>query len=126
MGFTDAVRTALVERYADFQGRSARPEYWWYFLFNCLVNIAVSIVGQASETLGSILGFVVLLALIVPGIAVGIRRLHDLDRTGWWLLLGLIPVIGTIILLVWFCMRGTDGDNRFGPDPLGSVAGRFA
>jgi len=58
------------------------------------------------------------LATFLPSLAVGIRRLHDRDQTGWWILLGLIPVIGWIILIVWFCMRGTVGPNRFGPDPL--------
>jgi uncharacterized membrane protein YhaH (DUF805 family) len=61
------------------------------------------------------------LATILPGIAVAARRLHDVDRSGWWLLLNFIPLIGWIVLLVWFCTRGTEGPNRFGPDPMGSV-----
>ena len=126
MGFTEAVRGVIVERYADFQGRSPRSEFWWFMLFNFLLNIVIGVVGVGSETLGNVLGLVVGLALLVPNIAVSIRRLHDTDRTGWWILLYLIPVIGAIVLIVFFVQRGTDGDNRFGPDPLGNVAERFA
>ena len=61
------------------------------------------------------------LVVLLPGIAVGVRRLHDLDRIGWWLLLAFVPLVGTIILIVWFCTRGTPGPNRFGPDPLAGV-----
>lgn len=61
----------------------------------------------------------------LPGIAVSVRRLHDLDRSGWWLLIALVPLIGAIVLLAWFCSRGIGGANRFGPDPLGSTANVF-
>jgi uncharacterized membrane protein YhaH (DUF805 family) len=126
MEFTEAVRSVIVERYADFQGRSARSEFWWFVLFYFLLGLAVGTVGAISETLGGILNIVVWLALLVPSLAVSIRRLHDTDRSGWWILLYLLPVIGTIVLIVFFVQRGTDGENRFGPDPLGTVAGRFA
>jgi uncharacterized membrane protein YhaH (DUF805 family) len=62
------------------------------------------------------------LAVLLPGLAVTVRRLHDLDRTGWWIFLGLIPLVGAIILIIWFCSKGTDGLNRFGADPLGGLA----
>src|SRR5690606_13808528 len=101
-------------------------EFWWFALFCLLLNIAVGIVSTVSETLSGILGFVVWLAVIVPSIAVSVRRLHDIDRTGWWVLINLIPLIGLIILLFFFVQRGTPGDNRFGPDPLGDVTRRFA
>ena len=126
MGFTEAVRSVIVERYVDFQGRSPRSEFWWFALFYLLLSLVIGAVSALSDVLGGILNLVVTLGLLVPSIAVSIRRLHDTDRSGWWILLGLIPLIGTIILIVFYVQRGTDGDNRFGPDPLGNVAERFA
>ena len=126
MEFGEAVRTVLTEKYADFRGRAPRSEYWWFVLFYMLVYLAVALVGVVSDTLAGIVQFVVWLGLLVPSIAVAVRRLHDTDRSGWWLLIALIPVIGTIVLIVFTVQRGTPGDNRFGPDPLGDVAGRFA
>lgn len=126
MEFKEAVRSVAVERYADFQGRSPRSEFWWFALFYFVATLAIGMIGVISETLAGIINFVFWLGLLIPSIAVGVRRLHDTDRTGWWLLIGLIPVIGTIVLIVFFVQRGTPGDNRFGPDPLGKVAERFA
>ncbi|MEO1492852.1 MAG: DUF805 domain-containing protein [Pseudomonadota bacterium] len=132
MGFAEAVKMALMQRFADFQGRSRRSEYWWFFLFQFLFSlvgqILIGVLAAAIPIVGGILGIVFLIAIIamiIPGIAVSIRRLHDLDKSGWWLLIGLIPLAG-LILLYWFCLTGTDGDNRFGPDPKGNVADRFA
>ena len=126
MGFTEAVRSVVVERYADFQGRAPRSEFWWFALFYMLLSLVIGAVSGLSDVLGGVLNLVVTLALLVPTIAVSIRRLHDTDRTGWWVLIGLVPLIGTIVLIVFYVQRGTDGDNRFGPDPLGNVAERFA
>lgn len=126
MGFTEAVRSVVVERYADFQERAPRSELWWFVLFYLALSLAVGAVAALSDTLGAIMNLVVTIGLFVPILAVQIRRLHDTDRTGWWVLLGLIPLIGTIVLIVFYVQRGTDGDNRFGPDPLGNVAERFA
>ena len=126
MGFTEAVRSVVVERYADFQGRSRRSEFWWFWLFYVILSFVIVAISAVSEMLGGILNLVVAIGLLVPSIAVGIRRLHDTDRTGWWILIGLIPLIGTIVLIVFWVQRGTDGDNRFGPDPLGNLAERFA
>ncbi len=126
MGFTEAVRLVIVERYAGFQGRAQRSEFWWFALFYLLLSLVIGTISRTSDVLGGVLNLVVTLSLLVPTIAVQIRRLHDTDRTGWWILLGLIPLIGTIILIVFYAQRGTDGDNRFGPDPLGNVAERFA
>jgi uncharacterized membrane protein YhaH (DUF805 family) len=126
MGFTEAVRSVIVERYADFQGRSPRSELWWFVLFYMLLSFAVGMVAALSDVLGGVLNLVVTIGLLVPMIAVQVRRLHDTDRTGWWVLIGLVPLIGTIVLIVFYVQLGTDGDNRFGPDPLGNVAERFA
>jgi uncharacterized membrane protein YhaH (DUF805 family) len=126
MGFTEAVRVVIVERYADFQGRAPRSELWWFVLFYLLLSVAIGLVSAISDVLGGLLNLVVTIGLLVPVIAVQVRRLHDTDRTGWWVLIGLVPVIGAIVLIVFFVQRGTEGDNRFGPDPLGNVAERFA
>ncbi len=126
MGFTEAVRSVVVERYADFQGRSPRSEFWWFALFYLLLGLAIGMVSAISETLGGLVNLVVTIGLLVPSLAVSIRRLHDTDRTGWWILLYLVPLIGTIVLIVFFVQRGTDGENRFGPDPYGNVVERFA
>ncbi|HLS19027.1 MAG TPA: DUF805 domain-containing protein, partial [Paracoccaceae bacterium] len=117
MGFSEAIQTVLTRRYADFQGRSRRSEFWWFVLFYCLLMAAISfVIGSISESLGSTLTFLAWLGLLVPYLAVGVRRLHDIDRTGWWILIGFIPIIGAIVLIFFFVQRGTEGVNRFGPD----------
>jgi len=115
MDFVTSIKTCL-GKYATFQGRASRSEYWYFTLFLCLVSVVTQIAAAVAPILG-LLGFVVL-ALVIPGIAVAVRRLHDGDRSGWWYLLFLIPLIGGIVLLIWFCKRGTAGDNRFGGDPV--------
>jgi len=115
MGFGQAISTVF-SKYADFQGRAMRSEYWWFALFNCALDIVAIVIDQTA------IGYPVLqallaLGLIVPGIAVGVRRLHDTDRSGWWLLIAFVPLIGAILLLVWFCSRGTTASNRFGAEP---------
>jgi uncharacterized membrane protein YhaH (DUF805 family) len=115
MGFGQAI-AACLSKYADFQGRAARPEYWWFALFNALADILASILDK--DVIGyPVLQVIVALALIIPAVAVGVRRLHDTDRSGWWLLVVFVPLIGGVALLVWFCFKGTAGDNRFGPAP---------
>lgn len=115
MGFQEAVRTVL-SKYATFTGRAARPEYWWFMLFVFLVNVGTSIIdGMLSD--GHVLNTVAMLALIVPQLAVGARRLHDIDRSGWWLLLALVPVVGWIVLIYFNVQPGQPGANRFGAPP---------
>jgi uncharacterized membrane protein YhaH (DUF805 family) len=151
-----------LKRYAEFSGRSPRAEYWWFFLFSILITIPASIIDAVIGV--QIVGGLVSLGLILPSLAVAVRRLHDLDRTGWWILapllvigpaiagaglfgglgaiggllgsegaagaglggavlaLGIGGVLGiglSILLLVWYCTRGTQGPNKYGPDPLG-------
>lgn len=115
MSFGEAINRCLTE-YATFGGRAARSEYWYFFLFTFLVSAAANILDAAGET--QVVGALAALALLIPSIAVAVRRLHDRDKSGWWYLLVLIPLIGAIILLVWFVQRGTVGPNRFGSDPL--------
>ena len=121
-----------LKRYADFSGRSRRKEYWMFVLFIFLVSVAISMVlsllGLSAEDEGSLLGLggamlVILLlfslAVIIPSIAVQVRRFHDQDKSGWLVLLNLIPFVGGIIVLVFMCLDGTRGPNRYGPDPKG-------
>ena len=123
MDFQTAIRTVLKNKYATFSGRAARSEYWWFALFCFVVSLiltAIDIVLLSSE---SFLTFdtIFSLAVLVPSIAVGVRRLHDLGRSGWWLLIILIPLIGILILLYFFVQKGTAGPNEHGPDPLAPI-----
>jgi uncharacterized membrane protein YhaH (DUF805 family) len=118
MNFVEAIKSGF-NKYVTFSGRAARSEYWYWTLFAIIADIVAAIIN-AFVALGFV-GLVVSLALLLPSIAVAIRRLHDLDRTGWWLLLAFTG-IGAIVLLVWDCMKGTTGSNRFGADPLGPDA----
>jgi uncharacterized membrane protein YhaH (DUF805 family) len=124
MGFGGAIATCF-RKYADFKGRARRPEYWWWFLFNLLVSLAVAVVDLFIAGAGgpNVLSNLVTLAFFLPSLAVGVRRLHDTDRRGWWILLWLIPLIGWIIIVVFLCQRGT-GPNRFGSDDF-DVAAEF-
>ncbi|QPQ56203.1 DUF805 domain-containing protein [Allosphingosinicella flava] len=122
-----------LKRYAEFSGRSRRKEYWMFTLFLFLVNIAAGLVlslvmggaamsdgdGGIMAALGGSLLLLAILGLVflIPSIAVGVRRLHDQDKSGWFLLLGLIPYLGAIVLIVMMCLSGTPGPNRYGPDP---------
>jgi uncharacterized membrane protein YhaH (DUF805 family) len=105
--------------YAGFWGRAPRSEYWFFALFMFGVSLAaIFIDGMLGMAEGGFFYFGSLLALILPSLAVGIRRLHDLGRSGWWWLIAVIPFVGSIVLLIWFCQRGTHGDNLYGADPL--------
>lgn len=140
MGFKEAVNSVLKQNYANFQGRASRSEYWFFALFVFIV--AAILTGLLFATVDfntqqvSGLGYVVIailavfyLAILIPSIAVAVRRLHDRNMSGWWYLgfivLSAIPFVGivaSIAMLVIFCLKGTDGDNRFGPDPLRPAA----
>jgi len=124
MQVQDAIRSGL-RNYVTFSGRASRSEYWYWVLFAVLVAIASAIVDHAMFPLvstGPIEGLTSLI-LFLPGLAVSARRLHDIDRTAWWILIT-FTVIGIILLLIWACTRGTAGANRFGPDPLADISVR--
>ena len=111
-----------LQNYAGFSGRAQRSEYWLFYLFCILAYIVGALLDLAMGTLDPLTGFgavsgIITLALIIPSLAVSFRRLHDTDRSAWWLLIGLVPLIGGIVLLVFFCLDGTPGENRFGPNP---------
>lgn len=117
MNFQQAIASGF-QNYATFAGRAARSEYWYWTLSAILVGAVAAILDAAffpdldARPLHSLAS----LALFLPGLAVSVRRLHDIDRTGWWMLI-VLTVIGLILLLVWFCLRGTPGPNRYGADP---------
>ena len=116
MSFGDAVASGF-RKYVVFNGRSSRSEYWWWILFTIIAGVVFGVVDIVIGTY-PLLYLLSTLAIILPDLAVTIRRLHDLDKSGWWILIGLIPLIGSIIMLIWFVGRGTEGPNRFGEDPL--------
>jgi uncharacterized membrane protein YhaH (DUF805 family) len=124
----EAVQTVL-RKYAVFSGRASRSEYWWWILFVVIVSIVSQIIDGAvvapalgfqafEEGAGQPLSVLVSLALLLPGLGVAVRRLHDIDRSGWWFLLILVPIVGFLILLYWFVQPGTKGDNQYGEAPL--------
>ena len=121
MGMQDAVRTVF-GKYVDFSGRARRAEYWWFTLFAIVVGLVLGIVDSVlfQRAMGSIgiLSALWNLALLLPSLAVSVRRLHDGNRSGWWLLIVLIPLIGALVVIYWFVQRGTVGPNDFGPDPI--------
>ena len=136
MGFGEAITSCFSKKYGDFQGRASRSEYWFWALFVMLLFTAGVIAKSiakvlAGETVANIVfgiaAVIGLFLLLVPSLAVSVRRLHDTNSSGWWYLITLIPYVGGLILFVWFCIKGTTGDNRFGPDPLqGDVAEAFS
>lgn len=139
MSFTESIRTCF-QKYITFSGRAQRSEFWWWVLFIFASLIVLSFIdsmlfgtvtttsvedgfggGMAWKSQFAPLSNLFSLATLLPGISVAVRRLHDKDKSGWWYWLFLVPIVGFIILIVWFATRGTEGPNRFGPDPLGGA-----
>ncbi len=111
----------VLKKYAVFEGRARRQEYWMYVLFNVIAMVVLLII---SAIIGSqILYYLYILGVLVPSIAVLVRRLHDTGKSGWMVLLGLIPIIGGIILLVFACIEGDRAPNAYGPDPKAPMGG---
>src|SRR3954447_25452330 len=111
-----------LKKYAVFSGRSRRKEYWFFVLFVVIVSIVLSmidsLIGTYDRSTGAgLLSSLFSLAVLIPSIAVSVRRLHDIDRTGWWVLISLVPLVGWIVLLVFYVKDGTPGSNGYGPDP---------
>lgn len=120
--YLDVIRN----KYAQFSGRARRQEYWMFFLFNFIASIVLAIIdgliGSFSATLGvGVLGGLYALAVLIPGIAVTIRRLHDTDRSGWWMLIVFVPLLGAFVLLAFMVIDGDKGPNQHGPSPKGSI-----
>jgi uncharacterized membrane protein YhaH (DUF805 family) len=119
MGFADSI-TSGFNKYVTFSGRAVRSEYWYWTLFTIIASVVAGIIDEIIFIGIDIVGTLVSLGLLLPSVAVGVRRLHDIERSGWWLLIGLTG-IGLVLLIYWDCVKGTTGPNRFGPDPLGTV-----
>jgi uncharacterized membrane protein YhaH (DUF805 family) len=119
MNFGDAIKSGF-SNYVNFSDRAGRSEYWFWVLFTVICTVVTYILdfGIGLPVTHTLFG----LATVLPGLAVAVRRLHDTDRSGWWIFLFLIPLIGAIVLIVWFSTQGTDGENRFGPDPMAGGA----
>jgi uncharacterized membrane protein YhaH (DUF805 family) len=115
MNFTDAIKSGF-SNYVNFSDRADRSEYWFWVLFTVTCTIGTYIVDFVIGL--PITRILFELATFLPGIAIAVRRLHDTDRSGWWIFLFLIPIVGAIVLIIWFCSKGTDGPNRFGADPM--------
>lgn len=112
----------VIKKYAVFNGRARRKEYWFYVLFYVIFALIIGVIdatifGAGPETGTGPLGMIYVLALFLPSLGVAVRRLHDTGRTGWWMLLVLIPLIGPIVLLVFFVLDSTPGQNQYGPNP---------
>jgi uncharacterized membrane protein YhaH (DUF805 family) len=132
MTFVEAIKTGL-SKFVTWKGRASRSEFWFFlFAFACMIvaTIIDKILGTSFKTVNPITGLeqsagygyvygLVALALLLPNLAVMVRRLHDTGRSGWWYWIALIPLVGAILLLVWFASKGTTGSNEYGEDPLG-------
>ncbi len=122
MTFTQAI-SMVFSKYATFSGRAARPEFWWWVLFMFIVMAVTQIVddilfgpmlGPGGGDAGQPLTVLASLALLLPNLAVAVRRLHDIGRSGWWVLIGFVPIIGFLVLLYWYVQPGIDGRNQYG------------
>lgn len=114
---------AVLKKYADFSGRARRKEYWMFFLFNVIFALAMGLLSAVPAVGGlfKILAVIYSLALLVPGLAVTVRRLHDSGKSGWYILISLIPLVGTILLLVAVCKDSQLGENQYGECPKQTI-----
>lgn len=115
MTFLEVI-SSIPKNYFNFEGRASRSEYWYFFLFCFLIGIVVNLLVATIPDL-NLLPIIIGLILLIPGISFGVRRLHDTNRSGWWILIALIPIIGVIILIIFFLIPGDNGSNDFGMPP---------
>jgi uncharacterized membrane protein YhaH (DUF805 family) len=106
----------VTQHYFDFNGRARRAEFWWYVLVNIIIAIILNVISSILH-LGQLLGGLYNLAVLLPSLGVGVRRLHDINRSGWWILIAFVPIVGAILLIYWYAQAGTSGANTYGPDP---------
>jgi uncharacterized membrane protein YhaH (DUF805 family) len=115
----------VLKKYVVFDGRAGRPEFWYFTLFNVIIYVVLSIIdsaiGMRSTSVGLLSGLYIL-AVFLPSLGVAIRRLHDTDRSGWWVLIELVPLVGGIILIVLCALEGTPGENQYGSKPAAAPA----
>ncbi|WP_076260133.1 DUF805 domain-containing protein [Intrasporangium flavum] len=116
--------TKVLKNYVGFSGRARRTEYWMFTLVNVIIGGVLNVLYNVTHSsIFYVLYVLYFLAVLLPSIAVGIRRLHDTNRTGWWLLIGLVPFVGAIVLIVFFATEGNRGANQYGEDPKALEAG---
>ncbi len=116
---------AALKKYAVFSGRARRKEYWMFVLFYLIFTIVLSVIDSIlgiGEEGGGLLSGLFVLAMLIPSLAVTFRRLHDTDRSGWWLLIGFVPLIGSIVILVFMIQDSQPGENRYGTNPKATEA----
>jgi uncharacterized membrane protein YhaH (DUF805 family) len=113
----------VLKNYVGFEGRARRSEYWWFVLINALILLVLGVIGRVMNN--TILYLLYSLAVFLPGLAVSVRRLHDTDKSGWWVLINLIPVIGWIVYFVFMFTDSTPGANQYGPSPKEATAGAY-
>jgi uncharacterized membrane protein YhaH (DUF805 family) len=118
--FQQAVQSGF-QNYVNFQDRSGRSEFWYWVLFAAIVGVVANVIDAVLGT-GFVVGALTSLALLLPGIAVGVRRLHDIGKSGWYVLIGLIPIVG-LIYLIYVGVQPTEGPNQYGAGPLQAAAG---
>ena len=116
-----------LRKYGVFGGRARRKEYWYFVLFNIIINIVLAVIDVATGSFSAevgigLLGGIYGLAVLIPNVAVTVRRLHDTDHSGWWLLIPLIPIIGAIVLFVFAVQDSNAGENKYGPSPKAAEA----
>ncbi|MCK9174458.1 MAG: DUF805 domain-containing protein [Desulforhopalus sp.] len=115
----------VFKKYAVFNGRAQRKEYWYFVLFNIIITLVLGIIDGATGSFSAdagtgLLGSLYMLAVLLPGIGVSIRRLHDTGRSGWWMLMALVPLIGVIVLIVFMIQDSWPGANQYGANPKGT------
>ncbi|MCF5854205.1 DUF805 domain-containing protein [Aeromonas veronii] len=116
---------SVLKQYAVFSGRARRTEYWMFVLCNVIVMLLLGMVDKLISGDKELVSSIYSLAVLLPSLAVAARRLHDTDRSAWWLLLGLIPIIGTLVLIYFMVCNGQQGPNRFGDDPKAAPSQGF-
>ena len=133
MGFIDSVKSVLMNNFANFEGRASRSEYWWFALATFIAGFCIGLVDGVILVVMDVpidsllwsfspLGTLFQLAILIPGLAVLVRRFHDLGKSGWWFFILLIPCVGIILYIVWMATEGEPHDNAYGPVPTNVLA----
>lgn len=116
--FIAIIKSVILKNYCNFEGRATRREFWMFFLFTFILGFIFGLFGKV----GMYISCVVSLALLLPNLGLAVRRLHDINKSGWFLFLSLIPLVGAIILIVWYCKAGDNGANQYGEEPVTPTA----
>lgn len=117
LNYNEAIKRALTVNYLNFEGRSSRSELWWYVLFIFLINFGLLLLSTISPVLPAILMGIFTIGTLLPTLSIIVRRLHDIGKSGWTILIGLIPIVGGILLLIWYCKESDPRQNEYGPVP---------